>query len=318
VRQSEQGAWFRQKRNRNMVIEVVDDVERLDGFHWLTLGQIHRLLGVHDLINMDTRTVLSCIPFAGPELRDLFPSRGNAFHDALIASYSAESGSLHAMPDILSWITGARTRTEVSTRAIPLGQVSRWHRAQGRISHESGLFFDVIGVAVRTGAREVSDWMQPMIAAKGTGLVAFLVARIHGVLHALVHARAEPGYVDIIELAPTVQCTPDNYAGLPAAARPRFVDDVLRAAPEQIRFETLLSEEGGRFYHSRNKYTIVEIGAAAAAGFELHPDFRWMTLHQLADLLRHSHYVNVQARTLVACLHSLSATGQLWTGQEWA
>ncbi|NED05567.1 NDP-hexose 2,3-dehydratase, partial [Streptomyces sp. SID6648] len=39
-----------------------------------------------------------------------------------------------------------------------------------------------------------------------------------------------------------------------------------------------------------------------------HPDFRWMTVRQLVDLLRHSHYVNIQARSLVACLHSL--TGQ--------
>jgi oxidase EvaA len=35
------------------------------------------------------------------------------------------------------------------------------------------------------------------------------------------------------------------------------------------------------------------------------PDYRWLTLHQLAGLLQHSHYVNVQARTLVACLQGL-------------
>ncbi|MFL4945785.1 NDP-hexose 2,3-dehydratase family protein, partial [Streptomyces sp. MMS24-I31] len=34
-------------------------------------------------------------------------------------------------------------------------------------------------------------------------------------------------------------------------------------------------------------------------------DHRWVTLHQLTVLLRHSHYLNVQARSLVACLRSL-------------
>ncbi|RDI62698.1 oxidase EvaA [Nocardia pseudobrasiliensis] len=304
VRQSEQGAWFRQKRNRNMIVEVTEDVPELPGFHWLTLGQVHRLLAVEDLINMDARTVLACLPFAGSALDEMVPAPRDAFHAALLASCDADRGSLHSMAEVLSWVTDVRTRTEVATRELPLAALPDWHRVDGVISHSSGRFFDVIGVDVRTRTREVPGWSQPMIAAKGIGLVAFLVARVHGVLHALVHARAEPGYLDVVELAPTVQCTPDNYLELPAAALPRFVDEALSARPEQIRYRTLLSEEGGRFYQSRNTYTIVEVERDRRHD---HPDFRWMPVHQLVDLLRHSHYVNVQARTLVACLHSLTA-----------
>ncbi len=304
VRQSEQGAWFRQKRNRNMVVEVTEDVPELPGFHWLTLGQVHRLLAVDDLINMDARTVLSCLPFAGPALSEAVRGPRGGFHAALLASCDAERGSLHSMAEVLSWVTDVRTRTEVATCELPLAAVPDWHRVDGTISHGSGLFFDVIGVDVRARTREVSGWSQPMIAAKGTGLVAFLVTRAHGVLHALVHARAEPGYLDVVELAPTVQCTPENYRDLPASARPRFVDEVLTARPEQVRYRTLLSEEGGRFYRSRNTYAVVEVERDARHD---HPDFRWMPVHQLVDLLRHSHYVNVQARTLVACLHSMTA-----------
>lgn len=303
VRQSEQGSWFRQKRNRNMVVEVTEDVPTLPGFYWLTLGQVHRLLAVEDLINMDARTVLACLSFAGPALNEAMHTPRGGFHAALLASCDANQGSLHSMSGVLSWVTDVRTRTEVSTRELPLADVPDWHRVDGVISHLSGRFFDVIGVEVQTRAREVSGWSQPMIAAKGTGLVAFLVARVHGVLHALVHARPEPGYLDVVELAPTVQCTPDNYRHLPPAARPRFVDEVLSARPEQVRYRTLLSEEGGRFYQSRNTYEVIEVVRASRHD---HPAFRWMPVHQLVDLLQHSHYVNVQARTLVACLHSLT------------
>jgi oxidase EvaA len=311
VRQSEQGAWFRRKRNRNMIVEATGDVELLDGFHWATLGQVHRLLQAEDLINMDARTVLSCMPFAGLDLASAWPAARDEFHDALIASCSDDRGSLHTMGDILSWVTEARTHTEIFTREVPLKNLPGWRRSAGRISHESGRYFDVIGVAVNTGTREVSSWVQPLIAPIGTGLVAFLVARINGVLHALAHTRAEHGYVDVVELAPTVQCTPGNYSMLPPAARPRFIDAVLEAPPGRVHFDTILSEEGGRFYHARNRYMIVETDPDPA--FD-HPDFRWLTLHQMVDLLRHSHYLNVQARSLVACLHSLTAlhpeTGQ--------
>ncbi|WFE24189.1 NDP-hexose 2,3-dehydratase family protein [Solwaraspora sp. WMMD937] len=303
VRQSEQGSWFYHKRNRNMVIEVTEDVELLPGFCWLTLGQIHELLAVDDVINMDARTVLACLPFSGSGLLTAFPDTADNFRAALVRSCSVEHGGRHTTSEILNWLTDVRTRAEVWTTDVPLRGLPGWCRQDGLISHESGRFFEVIGVHVRARGREVDQWSQPMIRPCEEGIAAFLVARVDGVLHALVRAMVQPGYKDVAELAPTVQCAPGNYRDLPAAARPRFLDVVLDARPEQVRYDVTLSEEGGRFYHARNRYLVVEVPADRQ--FD-EPNFRWMPLHQLVDLLQHSHYVNVEARSLIACLHSLS------------
>ena len=308
VRQSEQGAWFYRKRNRNMIVEVREPVEVRHGFRWMTLGQIHRLLALDDMVNMDSRTVLSCLPFTGPGVADAAPQARDAFRTALLRS--CESGpdeGRHSTGEILHWISEARSTTELRVRRVPLNQVTGWRATGGRISHDSGLFFDVMGVRVRARGREVDQWTQPLIAAGRTGVIAFLTRRIDGVLHVLMRAKAEPGHNDVIELAPTVQCTPQNYAALPAEARPPFLDEVLNAGTGRIRFDTTLSEEGGRFYHTRNRYLVVE-----ADGSDLghHPDFRWVTLRQLTDLLRHSYYLNVEARSLVACLRSLLTAPQ--------
>ena len=304
VRQSEQGAWFHHKRNRNMVVQADSGVEVRPGFRWLPLGQVLGLLAEKDMVNMDARTVLSCLPFAR-EHGDPRPERrgDDPFLSALRRSCVRTEGALHSMVDVLSWITDARSRIEPRTAPAPLNALRGWRRAEGRISHESGLFFDVIGVSVEAGEREVTRWAQPMIEPHGQGVVAFLARPVDGVLHVLVHARVEAGYVDVVELAPTVQCTPQTYTHLPASARPRFLDEVLAARAERVRFDSVLSEEGGRFYHARNRYLIVETDADPAA--VEWPDFRWMPLHQLAELLRHSHYVNIQARSLVACLYGL-------------
>jgi oxidase EvaA len=304
VRQSEHGSWFLHKRNRNMIVEVFDDIEVPPEFGWFTLSQLYRLLAEDDLMNMDTRSVLSCLPLADSGLGAAVPAGDDAFRAALARS-CAGGVSRHRTEDILMWLTEARTRGEVRTGHVALDGLAHWRRTRTGISHESGLFFDVIGVDVRAGGREVARWMQPMIRPHGLGVVAFLVRRINGVLHLLTQARIEPGYVDVAELAPTVQCTPANLAYLPAAARPRFLDHVLGADPDRIRFAATLSEEGGRFYHARNRYLIVETDRDVATGPAEGPDYRWVTLGQVAGLLRHSHYVNVQARTLVACLHSL-------------
>ncbi|MGW1290638.1 NDP-hexose 2,3-dehydratase family protein, partial [Streptomyces sp. NPDC002586] len=303
VRQSEQGTWFYRKRNRNMVVEPAGDVQVLDGFRWLTLGEIHALLGADDLINMDARTVLSCLPFAGPGLGAVLGRPADAeFRAALVRSCSPEAGSLHSTGEVLSWLTEARCRSDAVISRIPLREVNGWIRTQDRIAHEAGLFFNVIGVRVSAGGREVAQWTQPMIEPNGTGVIAFLVKNIDGVLHALMHARMEPGFTDTVELAPSVQCIPENHALVPPSAHPRFLDEVVSAEPGRIRFDTLLSEEGGRFYRALNRYLVVEANPEIAPD---DPDFRWVALHQLVSLLRHSHYLSVQARSLVACLYSL-------------
>ncbi len=304
VRQSEQGSWFLRKRNRNMVVEVTGEIEVLDGFRWMTLGEVHRLLAEDDVVNMDARTVLACLPFAGADLDLVHLSTGDGLRASLIRSCSDSSGSLHPLGSVLSWITDRRTLVDINTTVLPLNAIEGWRRGPAAISHESGMFFDVIGVDVTAGGREVGQWMQPMLEPRGVGVVAFLVRDIGGVLHALVRARLEPGFVDVVELAPTVQCTPENYSVLPSAARPRYLDEVLAAGPERTRFAAVLSEEGGRFYHARNSYRIVETDLDP---LDEPPDFRWLTVRQIIELLRHSHYVNIQARTMITCLHAMVA-----------
>lgn len=303
VRQSEQGAWFLRKRNRNMIIEVTEPVEVVDGYHWLTLAQLGELLAVDDLVNMDTRSVLSCVPFAGTVPADLAADHDEDGH-TLVASWAGGGPSRHSTTDVLSWITERRTATDIELRQVPLHEMPGWRYEDTGISHVSERFFDVIGVRVDARGREVGQWDQPMFAARGTGLVAFLMTRFDGVPHVLVHARVEPGFTDVVELAPTVQCIPDTYRRMPREDWPPFLEEVLWADPDAIRFDTVQSEEGGRFYRTRSRHVIVETDDLPS-----HPDFRWLTPHQLTSLLPHSNYVNVQGRSMLTCLRALATTG---------
>jgi len=300
VLQSEQGSWFYRKRNRNMIVEITEDIEPTEDFCWLTIGQLHQLLKIDNAINMDTRTVLSCMP-AGLEGSSA-DSRGE-LAGAIARSSEPTAGSLHTQVEVMSWITARQAQHVVHTTPIPLRDVKRWNRTATEISHELGLYFSIIGVEITTNSREVMSWTQPLVQPHGTGMVALLVKRVDGVLHALVNARVEPGYLDVVELAPTVQCTPENYAMLSNTDQPPFLDIALHRGQDQVLFDTELSEEGGRFHHARSRYQIIEVPADFPD--EELDDYRWLTLHQLNELLRHSHYVNVQARSLIACLRGL-------------
>ncbi|MBN3931899.1 NDP-hexose 2,3-dehydratase family protein [Streptomyces verrucosisporus] len=136
-----------------------------------------------------------------------------------------------------------------------------------------------------------------------TGVTAFLTRRVGGVPHLLVHAKLEGGFLDRIELAPTVQYTAANHAERIGDDRPPFLDFVLSADPERVRYDKLHSEEGGRFLNAESRYLFVDAGESEAP-LEAPPGYAWVTPGQLRWLVGHSHYVNVQARTLLSLLNT--------------
>ena len=310
--QSEQGARFLRKRNRNMVVEVDGDLPLHDGFCWLTLGQIKRFLRVENLVNMDARTVLSCVPCVHPawryrlpaELRiapdriDVMGSRVEGFARDLLLSWLDTPHPRHTRDEILGWITETKTRCELSLERISLDRLEGWIHGEREIRHRSGQFFAVIAVDVEAGAREVVSWSQPLLEHFGCGLVGFLVQKLDETLHFLVRASLEPGNRDLIELGPTVACAnPDHRAGKPTA--PAFLELFRNPAAERVRYQAVQSEEGGRFYHFQNRYMILEWPAEEE--LDVPEGFLWMTLGQIAELLRHG-YFNIEARNLISCL----------------
>jgi oxidase EvaA len=304
VLQSEQGAWFLHKRNRNVIVEVFDDIPEHDNFRWLTLAQLRTLLHLDNVVNMDLRTVLSCIPTAldNPEDESVLDSvRVNSFERRLLHSFSGIGRPRWGMNTVLSWITDVRTRRECVQRLVPLDQIdgSGWVRTDGGISHAEKKYFEVFGAEVRASDREVTSWMQPLFSPANPGLLALLVKEIDGTLHALVQMRVEAGGLNIAELAPTVHCQPENYVDAPPAHRPPYLDYLFSVPKAWIRYDTLLSEEGGRFHHAENRYMLVEVPEDFAD--EPPADYRWMSFDQITFLLGHSHYVNVQLRSIIAC-----------------
>ncbi|MFH8409681.1 NDP-hexose 2,3-dehydratase family protein [Streptomyces sp. NPDC018019] len=299
VLQSEHGSWFLHKSNRNMIVEVDGEVPADDDFCWLTLGQISALLHRDNLVNMDSRTVLACLPAYAPP-----PSAAgrDGFGRALARARDPEAGALHSDVDLLSWFTAERSRYDVRAERVPLDGLPGWTRRADRIGTADGRWFDVVAVGVQAGNREVTGWTQPLIEPRSRGVAAFLARTIGGVLHVLAHAKVEGGFLDTVELAPTVQCSPENFAR--PGARPPFLDLVLSAAPDRIRYDRVHSEEGGRFLHAENRYLVIE-ASPDEAPLEPPAGYQWVSVGQLTALVKHGHYVNVQARTLLACLNAM-------------
>ncbi len=307
--QSEQGARFLKKRNRNVIVEIgeKEDIEIQNNFCWLTLGQIKLFLQYDNLVNMDSRTVISGIPF-GEYPRDVldfydtlnFTSETKKRETGYLLSMLERDRHLFNMDEIISWITQKKSFFELEVEHIPLKNVSNWIIDEEDIYHESKKYFSVVGMNVEIGNREVQSWDQPLIQSAQEGIIAFIIKKIGGIYHFLVQAKLEAGNFDIIELAPTVQCLTGNYRKGYNEYDVMFLSEVLNAKPEQIWYSTYQSEEGGRFFKEQNKNMIIEVGDEFPN--DVPESYIWMTLNQMKVFIKFNNYLNIAARSLIAAV----------------
>jgi len=304
--QSEQGARFLRKRNRNMIIELPDGevIEPHPDFLWMSVGQIKHLMRQDNVVNMDTRTVLSGISYgtyAAETLEGLFTLKETRLQQRLMLNSAlVASNALHSFRSILSWVTNLKSSYDLTVKRLPLDKIRDWVEIDGEIRRPDGKYFSVIGVNVTIENREVTNWDQPMIKPSQEGLIAFIVRPINGAYHFLVQAKLEGGNFDIVELAPTVQCLTGNYRIGSNEYSIKYINDVLDAPTSRVLFDSMQSEEGGRFFHEQNRNMIVEVDENFP--LEVDSNYCWMTLNQMLRFIEFNNYLNIAARSLLSTI----------------
>jgi oxidase EvaA len=146
--QSEQGARFLRKRNRNIIIKIEEDIELLENFVWLTLAQIKKLMKVDNLVNMDTRTVISGIPYGsytGLQI-DLFTfldkhNSTNTFESKVLKSMLSSESTINSFDSIINFVTRHKSFFELNVEKISLNQVSNWTINDYTIEHIEKKYF---------------------------------------------------------------------------------------------------------------------------------------------------------------------------------
>lgn len=306
--QSEQGSRFLRKRNRNIVVMAppTDRVEPNPDFVWVTLRQLTELLTLDNTVNMDARSVMASLRLCSGAGHQVSAGGSDSDFKTAVCESAADTDGADLELDLvgaMSWFTEMQTRYRLSSSLVPLRSLQGWDFDGRTVHHEHGELFSVVGVDIASSGREVVAWQQPLIESVPGGLIAFVCQRRKGILHFLVQALVEPGNFDAVELAPTVQRTSGDAPGSSGHHLPPFAELVLGAPAEQVRYDALLSEEGGRFYHDQNRYMIVELDESQVV--DPPSNFAWMTLGQLQEFVRFKNQVNIEARSLLAYLVGL-------------
>ncbi len=297
--QSEQATRFYKKRNRNMIMIVDEDFEIYPNFRWMTLGQIKKLMEVDNLVNMDTRTVLSGIPLVTYGLDDAEKEElGGLFTDQALFNSIFHSNPQDNLPWIYQRLNNYKMFRDVKLATVPLNQLVDWKVDEYGITCKKQADFMVRYYDIEISGREVQHWSQPLFKAIGMATFGLLSRVKDGKRQYLVKIKPEIGSFDKAEIGPSVQWEPTHYL-----YNDNEVEKVFRKHYENkrgIMIDVILSEEGGRFYHEQNNNVIIEIDPVE---LEVLPEeYIWVEYATLNYLVQVNNCLNIQLRNLLSLI----------------
>lgn len=296
--QSEQSSRFLGKRNRNIIITVDEDIEVLPSHRWMTLGAINQLMKIDNLVNMDTRTVLSCIPYCSAKLTDLEKCEIYEMFSDKALFRSMFNDEKTDFSRVYRYINDYKMLHSRENEIVPLTELKNWNFTDEGIVHKTGYPFKVIFCDIEIEGREVTHWSQPLFEATGMATFGMISADFDGITKFLVHAKPEAGCFDGIELAPTVQleaAAPESeYCPMD-----KLFFELLNSGAE-IKNNVILSEEGGRFYHEQNKNIIIKVMPEQIRA--LSEGYFWLDYKTLNQMVQYNNVLNIQLRNLLSLL----------------
>lgn len=297
--QSEQSSRFYKKRNRNMIMLIDEDIKIFPNFKWMTLGQIKKLMETDNLVNMDTRTVISGISLITMNLEDsILKVIYSKFKDKALFNSTFNSNPTAFLPKIYQRVNNYKMIHETKSFFIPLSILVDWKVDDYGITCINKADFSVGYYDIEIFGREVRHWTQPLFKATGIATFGLITMIVNDVRKFLVRIKPEVGSFDSLELGPSVQWEPTHNA-----SKDNAVDKLFRAKAddgEEKICDVILSEEGGRFFQEQNRNIILEISINEID--KLPDDYLWVDYSSLNYLVQVNNCLNIQLRNLLSLI----------------
>lgn len=292
--QSEQASRFLGKRNRNIVVNIAggEEIPILPSHKWMTLGQLKELMKYENLVNMDARTVISCLPLhlADAEVTKQYFRNMPLYRSMLIGD------QVNHIAEIYNYINNCRMFDDQEASLIPLENLKDWEWQNGEFISKNGYHFKVVFCDIEIEGREVKRWTQPLFEATGIATFGLLCTEVDGIMKFVVRSKSEIGNFDGPELGPSIQLEADEEPS--GVIEEFFMKQYL--SKNGIVHDIILSEEGGRFYHEQNQNIVLNISKESLP--KLPEGYFLVDYRTLSELVQVNNVLNIQLRNLLSLL----------------
>tara|TARA_B100000965_G_scaffold402682_1_gene429133 strand:+ start:528 stop:1790 length:1263 start_codon:yes stop_codon:yes gene_type:complete len=282
--QSEQAFRYYNKNNANILLNTNRKIDHSNQFKWFKKDEIFWLLKKKNLINMDTLSVFSC--FIKKRSLDL---------------------PVNNSKDIKRWILNNDKKYYLKTKIKAISDLKDWNITKDKIIHKNNNFFSIIGLNIISNTREVKKWSQPIIKGKDMSLAGFIMKDFNKTCHYLCRYILKPG-----SNKSTISCTVNtsdikNYKKLNTLSnfQKKIIKEFFLNKKTNFIYNNILSEEGGRFYHSQINYKAIYL--KSNQNLNKPNSYIWISQNQMIELIR-KRKIDIEARLLFGILNIKETT----------
>jgi len=154
---------------------------------------------------------------------------------------------------IINWLNTVKKKHELNVRVINLDKLKKWKISKEEIYHESKNFFKIVGIKVESNFYK-KNWYQPIIVQNEVGILGIIKNK--KTKKYLLQAKVEPGNINKLQLAPTVQATKSNYSRVHGGKKVAHVNYFLKIKKIENYNQ---SEQGFRYLNKFNSNILINV-----------------------------------------------------------
>lgn len=195
------------------------------------------------------------------------------------------------------WLEAHRRDCDMQVEEIPWRASKEWSFDDHSFRHRTGGFFAVVGVRTYVDGAAQYRLDQPLIDQPEIGILGFIIRRKGEEAEILLHAKAEPGNIGLVQVGPTVQATESNYKRRHEGKKTPYLAYFLNFKASSLISDSLQSEQGTRFLGKYNRNMIVQVDDSFAfTDTEVH---QWFSLKDFLPILLQDFQINTDARSVL-------------------
>ena len=270
--QSEQAFKYYNKFNANIINIINKPILNKKNYKWFSLNQISFLLKKKNIINMDTLSVLSS--FIKKNKIDLPKNKPK---------------------DLVKWTKENDNKFYIKYKIKDLSKLKNWKVTRDEVKNVKNNLFSIIGIDVSSNMREVKSWSQPILKGKKISLNGFIIKKYNKTNHYLCRYNLKPG-IKNSSLSCTINTTDlDNFKknNILSIFQKNILKKYFNKKKNNILFNNVLSDEGGRFYHTQVRYKVIKI----KNNLKIPKSYIWISHNQMVDLIIKKR-IDIEARLL--------------------
>ena len=184
---------------------------------------------------------------------------------------------------IKNWLKKQKKKHKLKIKVIKLKDIDKWKIDNSKIYHKTKNFFKIVGIKVLTNFNK-KNWDQPMIVQNEVGILGII--KNTKTNKYLLQSKVEPGNINKLQLAPTVQATKSNYSRVHGGKKVPYINYFLKS---KKTIPSLQSEQGFRYLNKFNSNILLK----TSKFIEIKPEFYWFNKNEIKELIKIRNIINM-------------------------